>query len=131
MNIPMMNTHRTQPKGYIALVALLIIAAAGLTIGLAASFRGIDTLQGSLTLSRGIEARAMANACVEEGLARLRNVWTATSAQLSFANGSCTMSVSINGTVATVSGVGTIDIFTQTIRVQVTPLLEAVSWEEE
>lgn len=131
MSIPMMNTYRTQPRGYIALVALLIIAAAGLTIGLAASFRGIDTLQGSLTISRGIEARAMANACVEEGLAQLRNAWTTTSAQLSFANGSCTMSVLINGSVATVSGIGTIDIFTQTIRVQVTPLLEVVSWEEE
>ena len=131
MSIPMMNTYRAQPKGYIALVALLIVATAGLTIGLAASFRGIETLQGSLTVSRGIEARTMANACVEEGLARLRNTWAVTSAQLSFANGSCTMSVSINGTVATVSGVGAADIFTQTIRVQVTPLLEVVSWEEE
>lgn len=127
----MMNKHRTQPTGYIALVALLIVATAGLTIGLAASLRGIDTLQGSLTISRAAVARAVANTCVEEGLEHLRTIWTNSNAQLSFDDGSCTMIVSINGSQATVLGIGTVDIFTQIIRVQVASTLEVISWEED
>ncbi|MFA6382386.1 MAG: hypothetical protein WCX08_03930 [Candidatus Buchananbacteria bacterium] len=118
-------------KGYIALTALLIVAAAGLTIGIAVSLGGIEQVQLSYGQSRAAEAKALANTCLEEGLERLRNNWANYSSSLSIDGSSCILNTVTSGSGATLTATGKADIYNQKIEIQVDNNLTVISWKEE
>lgn len=60
-------------RGAIALLALLILLAASLTLTTGLSLRGITNLQSVSTLREGEEAFSGADGCVMEALRRLRD----------------------------------------------------------
>ena len=117
--------------GYIALIALLIIAAAGLTIGLAVSVSGIEELQLAHGSTQALRAKSLAGICVEDGLERLRHNWSGYSATLSIDSDFCILNTAVNGGEAIVSATGTVDIYHQKIQVQVDNNLNIISWQEE
>jgi len=120
-----------QQNGYIALVSLLVVATAGLTIGLAVSISGIEEVQLSHGLTQSIKAKNLANACVEDGLERLRNSFVSISQYtLSIGSNSCIIDVVVGGSAATVNATGTVDIYNQKIQVQVDDTLSVTSWTE-
>ena len=118
-------------QGYIALIALLIVAAVGLTIGIAVSLRGIEEVQLSFSSEQAIKSSSLANTCLEDGLERLRNNWANYSGTLSIDSDSCIISTVVNGSSATITATGTVDIHTQKIQVQVDNNLNVTSWREE
>ena len=117
--------------GYIALMALLVIVAAGLTIGIAVSLGGIEEIQLSFIGGRAAAAEILANGCIEEGLERLRHNWANYSGSLSAAGNFCIINTIVSGNNATLTAIGTVDIYSQKIEVQVDNSLEVVSWREE
>lgn len=119
------------PSGYIALIALLLVTTAALTIGLAVSLRGLNELQAGLAVSEAAVARSTVNACVEDGLERLRGSWANYSGTLSTGNDLCTIMVTISGNSATVSASSTSNGYTQSNTVQVSNQLEIVNWRDE
>jgi len=121
----------SKPKGYIALVALLIIAAAALTIGIAVSLTGIEDLQISFGKSQALTAQTLANTCLEDGLERLRNSWGSYSGSLSVGENSCIIRTVIDGSTAILTATGTVDIYTQKIQIQVDNNLDVVSWQDD
>lgn len=123
--------RQKQRKGYIALFSLLILAAAALTVGLAVSLQGIDEIQSSVAADRSVLAKAAANTCIEEGLERLRNDFINYSATLPIDDDYCILNISVNGSSAVLSATGTVDIYSQKIKVQVDDDLEIVFWQED
>ena len=124
-----MNNKNQQ--GYIALIALLIVVAAGLTISLAVSMRGIEEIMVSFDTSEAAKAKSLANACIEDGLERLRNNWNDYSKTLLINDNSCIINTVIDGNNATVTATGTVDIYSQKIQVQVDHNLEVMTWQED
>ncbi len=120
-----------KPRGYIALVALLIIAAAALTIGIAVSLTGIEDLQISFGRSQAATAKTLANTCLEDGLERLRNSWDSYSGSLSVGENSCIIRTVIEGSTAILNATGTVGIYTQKIQIRVDDNLDVVTWQEE
>ena len=124
------NIYKNQ-QGYIALVALLIVVAAGLTIGIAVSLGGIEELQMSFGSSQAARAKSLANACIEEGLERLRNNWANYSGSLLIGGNSCIINTVVSGSNATLLVVGNVDIYSQKIKMQVDNNLDVIAWQEE
>ena len=118
-------------NGYIALVALLIIAAAGLTIGIAVSLSGIEELQSSFGSTQALTAKNLANACIEDGLERLRNNFVDYSGTLSINSDFCIIMIDVDGNSAILAATGTVDVYHQKIEVQVDNNLEVMAWKEE
>ena len=126
------KTYHLKPQqGFIALIALLVIAAAGLTIGLSVSLVGIEELQITLSHNQSARARALANSCIEEGLERLRNDFSNYAGTLSIDGDSCIINVTVNGSTAFLSATGTFETSTQIIKVDVNNNLEVTSWQEK
>ena len=118
-------------RGYIALVALLVIATTGLTIGLAVSIAGIEEIQISHGVTQAAKAKNLANSCVEDGLERLRNSFVSiTQYTLSIGSDSCIIDVVVTGGTALINATGTVDIYNQKLVVQVDSSLEVTSWSE-
>lgn len=59
--------------GFIALIALIIIAAATLAIGISVNLLSVSESQMGLTFKKGQEAFMLAESCLEEALIQLRD----------------------------------------------------------
>lgn len=117
-------------QGYIALIALLIIAAAGLTIGLAISIAGIDEIQLAHSKDQAAAAKSAAKACAEDGLEKLRNSFSTYSGTLSYDQYSCIINIEVNGTNATVTATGTVDIYNKKITIGLDNTMAISVWDE-
>jgi len=113
------------------LIALLVVAAAGLTIGLAVSLAGIEEIQVSFGSSQFELASSLASACIEDGLERLRNDWNNYSGSLSVGGDSCIINTVVNGGSATITAKGIVDIYSQKIEIKVDNNLEVITWREK
>src|SRR3989344_9226615 len=122
------SKFRPRRHGYIALISLLIVAAAALTIGIGVSLTSISAVQDSFAFMQANRAKFLANSCVEEGLERLRENWANYSTSLSFAGGSCIINSLVDGNLADLTSEGTVDIFKQKIKIQVNQNLAVVNW---
>jgi len=126
-----MKRPEKKPNGYIALIALLIVAAAGLAVGISVSLSGITELQMAYSRNQALEAKTAANACIEEGLRRLAGSWANYAGSLSIGTNSCIINAVVSGGNAVLNATGTVDVIKQKINVSVDSNLEVVSWEEE
>jgi len=125
------NSKFYAQDGYIALVALLVVVAAGLTVGIAVSLSGIGEIQISHSDSQAARAKSLANACLEEGLEKLRNDWVNYSGSLSIDGNSCIINTVVNGGTATLIAESDVEINTQKIEIQVDNNLNVITWQEE
>jgi len=120
-----------QPNGYVALIALLVVSAAGLTIGLAVSLRGIEEIQLSFGFSQAAKAQAAANGCIELGLEHLRSVGTPLQTELSIGGISCILEATLVGPNAELHATSTVGEYTRTIAVQRDASGEIMSWHAD
>lgn len=85
-------------KGYIILLSVLLIGTAGLSIAVSIILLGLAQTRNSASVSNYAEAKSLAAACVEEGLQQLRDdEYFASTAELTFDNGTCTYTVIFQG----------------------------------
>ncbi len=117
-------------NGYIALTSLLIVAAVGLTIGISVSLRGMEEVQLSYGGSQAAGSKMLANACIEEGLERLRKNWVSYSGSLSFGANSCIIDSVVTDNNASLVATGSIDVYSQKIQIQVNNSFDVLSWQE-
>ncbi len=115
--------------GYIALISLLIVSAAALTIGIAVSLRGIEEIQMSYSSQKAAEAENLADVCIEEGLENLRNIWADYSNSLFFGSNSCIINTEVDASNAILYATGTADVYTQKIEVKVDTNLDVIYWK--
>ena len=60
-------------NGYVALMSLLVVGAAGLAISTALILFGVGSTRTSLVIEQSSQSRNIANACAEEALKKIRN----------------------------------------------------------
>ncbi|PIQ77520.1 hypothetical protein COV82_04110 [Candidatus Peregrinibacteria bacterium CG11_big_fil_rev_8_21_14_0_20_46_8] len=82
---------RKKIHGISALIAIIIITAAGLILASSAAFVGIDIVQTSYRLSQGEEAFAATDACIEHALEMLSPDPNYTGEILTIGDGTCTI----------------------------------------
>ncbi len=100
-----MSTPFVQQKnpGIAALMVVVLIGSAALVMGLASSARGLNTLELSVLQSRIEQSRLQIESCVEESLLQLYRDENWNGGTLSIGEISCTISVSGNSTVKTLT----------------------------
>lgn len=97
-----MGEDHTEPRGQIALIAILIVTAVALAAALSASFTNRGGLARGLLHTQSQEAFANAEKCLEEALLRLKNDSSYGGGADPFGDGSC--SITISGGTITVTG---------------------------
>lgn len=68
----MKNTNYRNNKGFVTLVAVLVIGVVGLTVAVALLLLGLGFSRTSYDLKQSGDARSFADACADEALNRLR-----------------------------------------------------------
>ncbi|MBU1164651.1 hypothetical protein KKA15_03755 [Patescibacteria group bacterium] len=124
--------HHTNQNGYIALISMLIVAGVTLTISIAVSLRSIEELQMSFSTSQAARSTSLSDACLEEGLNRLRKNWSSYSGSLSIDGNLCIINTVVNNGTASVEAIGTIDIYQQKSYIEINRVdnaLEVTNWQ--
>ncbi len=122
-------------RGYVALMAVLIIGAASLAISLALLTTGADSQRSTLVMQQSGQARGLASSCAEEALQQIHDntSFTGTNA-LSFGQGSCSYTVTnTGGTTRTIDATGTVNSVVRKVKVYVTISASSISitsWQE-
>jgi Tfp pilus assembly protein PilX len=98
-----------QPRGVVALVTVLVVMSVLLSLGLSVSMVGQDATALSGTYQDGETAFSIADACTEEGTARLKADPTYTGGSFTLNGGNCTIAVSTitSGSRWLITGTGT------------------------
>lgn len=122
--------------GYIAVLATMIIGAVSLGITLSVLTIGTSTQQSVLASQSSSQARAMADACVEEGLLQLQSTngsYTGTG-NVTIGSQTCSYTVAnTGGTSRTVSTTSTVGNVVRKMLVYVTitsSSISVTSWQE-
>ncbi|MFH1286937.1 MAG: hypothetical protein ABII02_04280 [Candidatus Magasanikbacteria bacterium] len=100
---------------------------------MSAILMGLVELESGYVTEKGNEVLAISEACAEEALQRLRFDNSFTGSSLSFDSGSCTISISTNGSERTIHVFGTIGEFHKQLEVVATVNGRNVSldsWQE-
>ena len=129
-----MYTNQTQ-RGYITLLSVLIVGAVGVAIATTLLLQGTNRSRSSFALQQQAQARALADACAEEGLQQLadNNSFTGT-AGLTLGAGECSYTVvDTGGSTRRVEATGTVGTIVQKARIEVSalsPQITLSSWQE-
>ena len=126
----------TTEDGYIALISVLILSAAGLAMVTTALLLSSDTLRVDLAVQQAAEARALAQACAEQSLQLMKDVLSCqdSNGQLTDSVGTCTYVSTGQGT-STCSVLATGSVGQAVSSLEVTVLqtetgLQLQSWTE-
>jgi hypothetical protein len=122
-------------NGYVALIAVLIVGAASLTASLALLTTGTDSQRSTLITQQATQARALAAACVEEGLQIVHDNTAYTgSTNLTLGQGTCTYTVTnTGGANRVIDATGTVKGVVKKIKVYATitsSSISVISWQE-
>src|SRR3990167_9131747 len=103
----------TNNSGYIILVSVLVVSAVGVAIALSLLLLGLGSSRTSFAVEQSNQAKALANACAEEALQKIRNsVPFEGSDGLALGQGTCdytvTKQTAQNRTITASGAVGTL-----------------------
>lgn len=130
------SPHRLHcAKGFVSLLAVIIVGAIGLSIAVALLLNGVNALRFSFSGEQSAQARALADACAEHALGIIRGQTSYTgNGSLSLGNGICTYTVSSQGAQnRTITATGTVGTLVRKVRItldKITPDIELTSWQE-
>lgn len=129
------HSGRTHKRGYVTLISVLIALSLGSAIAFSVVLLGVGSSRDSITLDRSYKAKALADACAEEGLQQIRSSTPFTgTGNLSFGQGTCSYTVTnTGGTTRSISAAGVVSNVTRRVTVTIsaiTPKLVISSWQE-
>ncbi len=125
----------TRHRGYITLISVLLVGAVGLSIASSVLVLGVGTARTGFALQQSNEAKALANACAEEGLQRIREsaVFEGTDS-LTFGSGTCTFTVTNLGSQnRSITATGTVGTVVRKVAVTISainPRIVVSTWQE-
>ena len=128
--------HRGKKRnGFILLVTVLVLGAAGLAVAISLLFLGLGMSRSSSSLESAELAKSMANACAEEGLNNLQaDIGYTGSGSVTIGANSCSFTVSnTGGTTRLVAASATVRTSTRKVNVSVSALSPKVTvsqWAE-
>ena len=121
--------------GYVALISMLVVGAACLTIALALLVDGADSQRSVLVTQQSTDARNLAKSCVDEALQQMReNISFTGTGSLTLGVGSCSYTVAnTGGDSRIIDAVGTSGNVVRKIQAHATittSTLSISSWQE-
>lgn len=121
-------------KGYIALLATLFLVAIGGVVAGSLILLGLGFSKSSFALEQSNQAKALANACAEEALLKLKqNISYTGNETIALAQGSCQIQdmkgAGPNRIIKTTGTIGTI-IRKVEVKVKISPSFTLTSWLE-
>ncbi len=129
-----MKKIKIRNEGYVALISILIVGAIGLSVATSLVLLGLGASRSSFVLEQSNQAKALANACVEEAL---QQVWDDDAyigmGNLIFGQGNCSYSVSSPMAPKTIAAIGRVGTVVRKISVtvdQFRPYLQVNPWQE-
>ena len=130
-----MRAKNGSQAGYVALIAVLIVGAASLAIGVAMLSTGTDSQRAVLVSQQSIQARSLASSCADEALQQMHDNTSFTGTNnLSIGVGSCTYTVTnLGGASRQVDVSGTVGGVVRKAQVYVTigaSSISVTSWQE-
>lgn len=123
-------------SGYIALLSTLFLVAMSGVVAVSVVLLGLGFSKTSLRLDQSTQAKALANACAEEALEKLReSVYYTGSESLTFSDTSCQIqtisgSGNSNRTIQTIGTIGTLQRKVKVVVTTVHPTIVISSWQE-
>jgi len=122
-------------RGYIALITVLVIGAVGMAIAVSVILLGLGSSRTSFALEQSNQAKALANACAEEGLRQIKDSTPFTGTDtLTLGQGTCSYTVtSQGGADRTVIATGTVGTLVRKVSItldQIVPSINITSWQE-
>lgn len=122
-------------KGYITLLSTLFLVAIGGVVAGSLILLGLGFSKTSFTLVQSNQAKALANACMEEALERINDSAPFTgTGSLTLGAGTCSYTVtSGGGQNRTITSSGTVGSIIRKVTVtidKITPAIEVTSWQE-
>lgn len=125
----------TSQQGYIALIAVLIVGAASLAIGIVLLTTGTDSQKSVLVTQQSTQARNLAAACAEEALQQMYDDTNFTgSDNLTFGTSSCTYTVTnTGGANRRIDATATVGTIVRKVQVYATigaSSISITSWQE-
>lgn len=129
-----LSPHK-QTHGFITLISVLIVGVVGASIAVSVVLLGLASLRMGFSVEQTYQAKALANACVEEGLRQIRDSTSFTgSGGLTLGQGTCSYTVTSQGAQnRTIDASGTVDTTVRKVRViinDILPVLTPTSWQE-
>lgn len=132
-NYVILQEHRIKDqKGLVVLIAVLIISAVILAIGVSLTLAGIDEISMVDYQDHSQETLAIADGCLEEALLSLNRDNDYSGASLNLGNGSCIIEVSGEGESRTILVMATLNNYTRRLEAEVSlsPEFMLISREE-
>lgn len=122
-------------RGYITLVAVIIVGAVGVSVSLSLLWLGAGTSRSSLARQQSDQAKALANTCAEEALRQIRDSTPYSgTGNLTLGQGTCTYTVTVgSGEARTITASGTVGTIKRKISISLTainPQIVVSSWQE-
>lgn len=129
------KTKIQKHSGYVTLLALLIVGAIGMSVGVALMLSGVGGLKNSGSYESAHKARALAMTCAEEALEVIReNSSFSGSNNLNLGGNTCNYTVTNTGgenrSIATSATVGTITSKVLVLIDAINPKINIASWQE-
>lgn len=122
-------------RGYVALIAVLVMGAVAVTVTSALLYTGVDSQREIRIEQSSAQALHLSTACVEDALQSIKNSSPFTgSGSVTLATGSCSFVVASTGTsTRTIDATSTVNNVTRKIKVYVTINLSSLSitsWQD-
>jgi len=129
------ESYSKQQYGFITLISVLVVGAVGAAIALSLLLLGIGNSRTSFAIEQSNQAKALANACVEEALQRIRDSTPFTgSGNLALGQGACIYTVANQGAQnRTITASGTVGTIIRKIKVaisKINPSISVTLWQE-
>lgn len=125
---------KNKQKGFITLLSVMVLGTIAVAVAISLLVLGADAARTSLVFEQSGGARALADACAEEGLQLLRgNLSFAGNGSLALASGTCSYGVTGAGQNHTVNASGTLGVAIQKVQIiidKVTPAIHIASWQD-
>ena len=127
-----MNAH-SRP-GALLLMTVLVVGSVSLAVALSIALRGIGELQMGYSENQTLETLAIADGCAQEALIRISLDRTYSGGTLSVGDGSCTFTVTSQGTESTIAATATLDRWTRKFTVRTNRIKghpSILNWEQD
>ncbi|MDD5040429.1 MAG: hypothetical protein PHY34_04750 [Patescibacteria group bacterium] len=128
-----MHRYSHNQGGYIALIAVLIIVAVTLAIGLALNLLGIGETQAGYEKQLSVQSFTIADSCMHEAYIRLRADSAYAGGSLNVGQGSCSITVTADGPNRTIRAASDIQGVQRKIESAITlsgTSVKLISWQE-
>lgn len=130
-----MISHKEMKDGFITLISVLIVGAIGVTVAASVLLLGLGLSQTIFVMDQSKTARVLVDACVEEGLQKIRDSKSFEgTGNLSVDQGSCSYVVTkLSGDNRIINASGTVGTIIRKTRVtidKINPKINVTSWQE-